>query len=196
MKLSDAEIEKRMSDPRTGWWSNPETLVFGKSYYRSQPTDDVFANLEGEIESCAGEVRQPAGGTTAQLGDPWAYLESFRQEHCLRFLPVAKPAERTVKSGENVSVPIVVHHDPGKEVEVSISAEVPSGWKIASGTGRFILPAEANTKLRVEIETPLLPEAELKAAEKQAVVVRVDEAGKSVGGARVDVLLRANALPQ
>ena len=33
-KLSDEQIEKMMSDPDTGWWTDPETLIFGKSASR------------------------------------------------------------------------------------------------------------------------------------------------------------------
>jgi LmbE family N-acetylglucosaminyl deacetylase len=197
MKLSDADVEKRMSNPNTSWWSNPQTLVFGKSFYKNKPTDDIFANLDGEIESCLStEVPIPPGSTVAQLGDPWAYLDSFRHGHCLNSMPVAKPAEITVKSGGILSLPIVVRHDSKKETEVNITAELPAGWKIATGTGKFLLPAEPKTNLRVEIETLLLSEAELKTAKKQAVTVKVDEGGKTVGVASVDVLLKANALPQ
>src|SRR5215471_16297170 len=43
-KLSDAELEKRMSDPETGWWSEPQTLIFGKSNVGGAATDDPFTN--------------------------------------------------------------------------------------------------------------------------------------------------------
>ena len=41
-KLSDAEVEKMMKDPNQAWWTEPETLVFGKSVVGGKPTEDVF----------------------------------------------------------------------------------------------------------------------------------------------------------
>jgi len=40
--LSDEEIQKAMSDPSHLWWSEPETLIFGKSVTTANPTDDIF----------------------------------------------------------------------------------------------------------------------------------------------------------
>jgi len=93
-------------------------------------------------------------------------------------------------------VPIIVKHAVGKDLEVTLSATVPSGWKVVSGTGKFILPSEARTNLRVEIETPTLAETELKAAKKQKVVVKVETDRNLVDEVQLDVLLKAGGLPQ
>ena len=45
-KMSDAELEKIMSDPNSAWWSEPLTLIFGKSVVGGKPTDDVFAHID------------------------------------------------------------------------------------------------------------------------------------------------------
>lgn len=197
-KLSDAELQKRMSDPDTGWWSEPETLIFGKSYYSSRPTDDVFAKLEGKPSECPSSAPavQLAGATLLELGGPWGFYKEFRKQHCLSELPVAKVAEIAVKAGSTVSVPITIHHDASKELEITVSAAVPDGWKIASGTGTLKLPAEERTNLRVEIETPALSAADLKIAKTQTIRVQVDEAGHTAQAVELNVALRANALPQ
>src|ERR1700731_1652368 len=77
-RMSDAEVEKMMSDPDAAWWTEPEALVFGKSHYLSKTTDDVFANLEGEPNRClelSEKVQRPSAGTTAKLGGPWGYYQ-------------------------------------------------------------------------------------------------------------------------
>jgi len=197
-KLSDVELQKRMSDPDTGWWSEPETLIFGKSYYRSMPTDDVFTNLNGKTVECQGSAStaQLAGSTSVELGGPWAFYKEFRKVHCLSELPVAKVAEIAVKSGGPVSIPLIIHHDGTKELEISVSAAVPDGWKVTSGTGKLKLPAEDRTNLQVEIETPTLNAAELKNGKPQLIRVQVEAAGQAAQTVELRVLLRNGGLPQ
>jgi hypothetical protein len=198
-KLSDAELQKRMSDPDTGWWSEPETLIFGKSYYLNKPTDDVFAKLEGKPSECPSYIPspQPAGGTLVELGGPWGFYKEFRKAHCLSELPVAKVAEIAIKAGSTLSVPVLIHHDASKELEIRVSAQVPGGWKVTSGgAGNLKLPAEERTNLRVEIETPAVSAADLKATKTQTIRVQVEEAGHAAQRVELNVLLRSNALPQ
>jgi len=109
---------------------------------------------------------------------------------------VADPPEIGVKSGTTLSLPLTIHHDEKRKLEATISAELPQGWKVLNGAGKFLLPAEADTNVRVEIETPALTEAELKRATPQPVMIRVQADGKSAGEVKVDVLLKASALPQ
>jgi LmbE family N-acetylglucosaminyl deacetylase len=196
-KLSDAEIEKLMSDPQQGWWSNPETLIFGKSFYASQPTDDVFANLEGKPAACAGPspVAQPGGDITIELGGPWSFYRQFRKDHCLGDLPLAKVPEIAIKNGSTLGVPLTIHHDR-KELEINVSVTAPNGWKVTSGTGKLKLPAEKRTNLRVELEAPTLAEAELKAAKTETIRVQVEEAGHAAQTVELKISLRGSALPQ
>src|SRR5271157_5130787 len=55
-KMTDEQIEKVMSDPNAQWWSDPETLIFGKSAVGGKPTDDVFAHID---EKPRKEHREP-----------------------------------------------------------------------------------------------------------------------------------------
>ena len=196
-KLSDAEIEKLMNDPQQGWWSNPETLIFGKSHYENKPADDVFANLEGKPLACvaAAPAAQTAGEITVELGGPWGFYKQFRRVHCLNEAPVAKVPEIAIKSGSPVDVPITIHHG-AKELEIAVIAVVPNGWKVLGGTGKLKLPAEERTNLRVEIETPKLAEADLKTAKIETVRVQVETAGDATQTMELKVALRGNALPQ
>lgn len=191
-KLSDAEMEKLMNDPQQGWWSNPETLIFGKSYYTSKPTDDVFANLGGKLMTCVVFTES----VTAELGGPWSFYTQFRKNHCLSELPVAKVPEIAVKSGSMLSVPVTIYHDASKELDITVSAAVPAGWKVASGGGKLKLPPERRTNLRVDIETPALSEVVLKTAKAETIRVQIEEPGHEAQTIELKVSLRTNALPQ
>jgi LmbE family N-acetylglucosaminyl deacetylase len=196
-KMNEEQLSKMIDDPDFGW-PEPETLIFGKSYYVSKSTNDVFANLEGKTTDCPLTTGAQASSenTFVALGGPWAFYEKFRKAHCLQNLLVADPLEIGVKAGTTLSLPLTIHHDQKRTLEVTISAELPQGWKVFNGAGKFLFPAEADTDVRVEIETPTLTEAELKKAMPQLVKVKVEANGKSVGEAKVDVLLKASSLPQ
>jgi hypothetical protein len=186
-----------IDDPDFGW-PEPETLIFGKSYYASKPTDDVFANLDGDVNVCpkpaTAIVLKVKGNDGVALGGPWIYYNEFRRSHCLESLPIADPPEIGVKSGTMLSVPLIVY-DEKTTPEVTISADAPQGWKVVSGTGQFLLPAEANATFRVDIQTPTLSDEELKKAVPLPVkvTVRTTHYHREF---EIKVLLKASALPQ
>lgn len=202
VKASDEQIAKMMSDPNTGWWSDPETLIFGKSEVPSSPTDDVFAGVKPgplpmEVRAVKYEDFIFSKGDHMSIGGPWVYYGYFRQKHHLDAVPVARTPEIAIKAGTIVAVPLSVRHsDPMAPMNITLTVEAPAGWKIQSGQGQFTLPAEASTDLRVEIETPALSAEELKKIAPLEIVVKSEANGKSIGEVRLRVLLRANALPQ
>lgn len=198
-KMSDAEVEKMMSDPNAAWWTEPETLVFGKSYYLSKATDDVFANLEGEPNRCPGlstKVQLPSTATTVKLGGPWGFYQSFREAHCLGALRVADPPEIAVMAGAQVYVPLTIAHAGSKALKLQLNVEAPKGWKVTSGEGEVALPAEASSEMRVEVETPTLTASELKANSPQEIVVHAFVDGAPAGDIKLRVQLRSHGLPQ
>jgi LmbE family N-acetylglucosaminyl deacetylase len=202
LKASDEQVEKMMSDPNTGWWTEPETLIFGKSEVQGAPTDDVFAGIEPgplpvEMHAMRYEDFISTKGDRLSIGGPWLYYGYLRAKHHLDAVPVARTPEIAVKAGTVVAVPLAVQHaDPMAPLSVTVTVEAPAGWKIQSGQGQFTLPAEASTDLRVEIETPLPAAEELKKIQAQEIVVKGEANGKSIGEVHLRVLLRGNALPQ
>jgi LmbE family N-acetylglucosaminyl deacetylase len=198
-KMSDAEVEKMMSDPGAAWWTEPETLIFGKSYSMSKATDDVFANLEGEPNRCPGlsaKVQRPSAATTVKLGGPWGFYQSFREAHCLGTLRVADPPEIAVMAGSQVYVPLTIAHAGNKALKVQLKVEAPKDWNVTSGEGEITLPAEATSELRVEVETPKLSASELKASGAQEIVVHALADGAPAGDIKLRVQLRSHGLPQ
>lgn len=201
-KMSDEQLEKLMSDPNTGWWTEPLTLIFGKSVVGGAPTDDVFANIKAgaeirEVPASKPNERDSATRNEVVLGGPWEFYAQFRAAHGLENLLQASTPEIAVKAGSMLLVPLVIRHaDPSQAMKVHLKVEAPSGWKVVSGQGEFALAAETSTALGVEIETPVLSAEELKKAEPQEVTVRAEASGKSIGEVKLRVLLRSYALPQ
>jgi LmbE family N-acetylglucosaminyl deacetylase len=202
-KMSNEQIEKIMSDPDSGWWEDPETLIFGKGVASGGVAGDVFSGIT-RGEEIPGLVlhRQIASTLPAAqepqivLGGPWLFYQEFRQAHELINLPLRKVAEIAIKAGSMLSIPLVVVHKGGVAAEISLKATVPEGWKVISGEGLLGLPAERQTALRVDLQTPELSFDALKNAKPQDVVVQLLVNGRPAGTVHLNVVLRASGLPQ
>ena len=206
-KMSDEELEKMMNAPNTAWWSEPSTLIFGKSVVGGIVTDDVFAHIDEkpvrsptkEAVSCGAHGEEGAGNEKlprVELGGPWQFYAEFYPAHGLCQLPVAKVPEIRVQAGSTLVVPVVMHHEPTGTLPVNLTVKAPEGWKVGQGARRMILPAEESTSLAVHIETPALSSDELNKAVPQEVQVSAEAGGQQAGEVRLRVLLRATALPQ
>lgn len=207
-KMSDAQIEEFVSDPNTGWWPEPFTLIFGKSMVGGKRTDDVFAHIEEKPEkppqkaagTCANHASAADDGSKIPrlgLGGPWRFYEEFYSAHGLCGLPIAKTPEIAIKSGTDLVVPLVLVHEALKPLTVNVKANAAQGWKATTGSGKLQLPAEDETSFPVYIETPTLSAEELKkGAAKQEVRVSAEVDGRAIGEVRLKVVLRGTALPQ
>jgi LmbE family N-acetylglucosaminyl deacetylase len=203
--LSEEQLNKMMSDTEHRWWSEPITLIFGKATVPTQPSDPIFPNVESGRKqpsdsvvfgSGPGVVSDSTQPLILELGDPWHFYGEFRHAHQLTNLPVASIPEIAVKSGTVVGVPLVITRRPGAPHEIVVSVTAPSGWNVISGAGKFVLPDEETSYLRVEVQTPAIPEKELQGRQADSVVVSGMAGEKSIGEAKLKVLLRSSALPQ
>lgn len=201
-KMSDAELDKMMNDPDKAWWSEPLTLIFGKSVVGGKRTDDVFAHTDGKpLKEALFRGGPGVEGTDEgplpriELGGPWKFYAEFYPAHRLN-LPTAKMPEIAIKSGTTLVVPIVILHNATKTLSISFTVNAPEGWKVVHGAGQFLLPSEAATFLGVQIETPTLTAEQLNKAEPQEVTVRAEAQGSRVGEVHMQVLLRASAIPE
>ena len=200
-KMSDAEIEKMMSDPDTGWWEEPMLLIFGKSVVGGAPTDDIFSGIKtGQAIKFAALPKidgdNGAAGNGVVIGGPWLFYSAFLRRHGLPVLAALKQPEIAVKTGTTLYVPFVIQHGEEKDSKATLKVEAPAGWKIIAGQGEFQLPAEPATAMRVDLETPLLSAEELKKLPMQEISVQVQLDGKPAGEVKLNVQLKATALPQ
>ena len=201
-KMSDAELEKMMSDPDTGWWGDPSTLIFAKSVVGGLPADPVFSHVDEKPVRPASQVVDscdPAGQRTnvsVELGGPWEFYSHFYPAHGLCQLKVAKVPEIVVKSGVTLIVPLVIEHDASKTAQLSLSLKLPEGWKAGPGGLQFALPAESSSAVAIHVDTPTLTGDALKKAVLQEVRVTAEVDGKPAGEVLLRVTLKASALPQ
>jgi LmbE family N-acetylglucosaminyl deacetylase len=204
-KLTDEQLNAMMSDPAHMWWSEPMTLIFGKATVPTQPWDAIFPDVEPRQKQPPVEAKSGPSVVSDQdehkplslaLGDPWYFYGHFRHAHKLTDLPVARVPEIAVKDGVVVAIPLVVKRQPGATREITVKAAVPSGWKVVSGEGKFLLADEEINYLRVEVQSPQIADNELKGRQPDSMVVTGISGDKTIGQAELRVLLRSSALPQ
>ena len=202
--LSDAQLAKLMDDPEHAWWSEPMTLIFGKAAAPTQPWDAIFPDVEPRQKEPAATPHIATASATAKteqplslaLGEPWSFYDQFRLAHKLTNLPQASSPEIAVKAGTVVAVPLIIARRPGSSREITLKVTAPNGWKITSGAGKFLLPDEETIYLRVELQSPDVPEKELKGRQPDSIVVSAQAGEKSIGEVELKVTLRSGALPQ
>src|SRR5579859_3230729 len=203
--LSDEEIVKAMSDPSHLWWSEPETLIFGKSVTTAKPTDDIFTESSSSApqassnpRALAGVAYQSAGAPKpiVTIGGPWEFYDHFRDKHGLWQMPVAKEPEIAVKAGSIVGIPIHILRDTLRSQTFALTVDVPSGWKVVNGTGSFEAPSGTVASVRVEMQTPELSKDQLKETKPETIVVHVSEAEKPIGDVKLKVQLVSGGVPQ
>ncbi len=195
-KMSDAEIEKMMA---ADGWAEDQTFVLGKSLVGGATTDPIFAGIESgaiPFRRAAFSVEAPKGDVAVTLAGPWSFYAEFRAAHQLTHLPHPEPPEIALQEGTTLIVPLWVRNSTGSPVEVKLSAELPAGWTVSSGAGKVKVGANQTAGTRVEILLGALKDAGKGKDGAQAVTVKAESGGKSVGEVVMKVELRKKALPE
>jgi len=93
-------------------------------------------------------------------------------------------------------VPLWLRNRTGAAREVTLSADLPAGWTVQGGAGKFTLAAKQVAATRVDIALPELGDADPKKQEPREVTVHAQSNGQSIGIVKLRVVLRKRALPQ
>ena len=200
--LSDDEIQKAMSDPNKLWWSEPETLIFGKAMVPgTKPTDEPFAGTAASSDFHSELPTTIIGREThrieLRIGGPWDFYAEFRKRHNLESLPTSSGPEIMVKSGTTLMIPMIVEHSPAMASStLKISANVPQAWRVESGTGTFQLPIEKMTALQLDVAIPSLTREEVNSSKPQEITIHAELDGKPIGEIRMKVALQNGGVPQ
>jgi LmbE family N-acetylglucosaminyl deacetylase len=195
-KMNDAEIEKMMA---ADGWASDQTFVLGKSLVGGATTDPIFSGIEsGAIpyRRAAFSVEAPKGDVAVTLAGPWSFYDEFRAAHGLTHLPHPEPPEIALQEGTTLIVPLWVRNSTGEAREIALSAELPQGWTVSNGTGTVKVGAHQTAGTRVEIALGMLKDAPKGKSGAQAVTVKAESGGKSVGEVVMKVELRKKALPE
>ena len=195
-KMTDAEIEKLA---QTDGWGDSIRFVLGKSLVGGSVTGDMFEGVApGAIlfhpPERATEPKQPE--LSIELAGPWNFYAQFRRAHALTHLPHPEPPEIALQLGTALVIPLWVHNETGSAQEITLAADLPSGWTLVSGTGKFSVAAHQTAAARVEINLPPLTDNAPRKIDAQEITVRAEAQGKSIGVVKLRVEPRKRSLPE
>jgi LmbE family N-acetylglucosaminyl deacetylase len=194
--LNDAQLEKLMTSE--GYWSEALRFVRGKSLVGGSPTGDVFENVTADpIVFSRPEVAPEAerAEVSVELAGPWSFYAEFRRAHGLTHLPHPEPPEIALQVGTTLAIPLWVRNQTGAAQEITLSTDLPAGWAVQSGAGKFSIGAKQTAAARVEVSLPAATNT-AKKNELQEITVRAESGGRSMGAVKLRVALRKRALPQ
>jgi LmbE family N-acetylglucosaminyl deacetylase len=196
--LSDAELEKRaISDG----WGEAQHFILGKSLVGGSVTGDIFERVDAQPIPFAHPQIPPMPPATSpqpavELAGPWSFYAHFRHAHGLEHLWHPEPPEIALQAGTSLVIPLWLRNPTSTPRELALSVDVPTGWTLQSGAGKFALAANEIAGARVQIGLPALEESAKSKQAPQEVTVRAESNGQSVGVVKLHVELRKTALPQ
>lgn len=196
-QMDEAQIEK-MATSADGRGAD-QHFVLGKSLIGGTVTGDIFEGIPpGAIALARPEISaEPAKpDLSVELAGPWSFYADFRRAHGLTHLPHPEPPEIALEAHGTLVIPVWIRNRTAKTQEITVSAIMPAGWSVQSGTGRFSVGAQQTAATRVEVLLPPLPENAQNKSAAQEVSVRAEANGKIIGEAKLRVELRKGALPQ
>ena len=195
-KMDDAAIEKMAA---ADGWADVQRFVLGKSLVGGTVTGDVFENVIADAIPFlrAGISAEPERGDVGvELAGPWSYYAEFRRMHGLGHLPHPEPPEIALQAGTSLVIPLWLRNGTAAAREVTRSADLPAGWTVLSGAGKFTLAAKQVAAPRIEINLPVFGDAAKTREDAREVTVRAESNGQSIGVVKLHVELRKRALPE
>ena len=196
-RKSEAELEKMATSG--AWWAEGQRFVLGKSVVGGSVTGDIFENVKPGAIAYVRPNAQPEAegpGFSVELAGPWSFYADFRREHGLSHLAHPEPPEIALQAGTTLVIPLWLRNHTDASQEVTLSVDLPAGWKLQNGDEKFVVAAKQVAAHRIEIALPALSDTTKEKSEPQEVTVRAESKGKSVGGAKLRVEVRKSALPQ
>jgi LmbE family N-acetylglucosaminyl deacetylase len=195
-KMDDSAIEKMMA---ADGWTDVQRFVLGKSLVGGSVTGPVFEGVTAEtipFRREAFSVGVEAAELSVKLAGPWDFYAEFRRAHGLGHLPHPEPPEIALQAGTSLVIPLWIRNLTGSSREVTFSVDLPAGWTVSNGSGRFVVAARQTSAVRIEINLPPLTDPKKTKEDAREVTVRGESNGASVGVVQLRVELRKRALPE
>jgi LmbE family N-acetylglucosaminyl deacetylase len=195
-KMDEAEIAKKAE---SNGWTQSLDFVFGKSLVGGSVTGDIFEGITPGAIAFARPQAQAAPelpDVAIELAGQWNFYSEFRRAHGLENLPHPEPPEIALQAGTTLVIPLWLRNETASAQEITLTVDLPAGWKVEGGDGKFLVAAKQVAALRVEISLPALNDAKATKQDAQEVTVHGASNGKSVGTVKLRVELRKRALPE
>ena len=196
-QMDEAQIEKMATSD--GGWTDAQHFVLGKSLVGGSASGDIFEGITPAAIPFARPEFLPEPSRPdlfVELDGPWSFYAEFRRAHGLTHLPHPEPPEIALQAPGTLVIPLWLRNRTAKIQEITLTATLPAGWAMQSGTGKFSVAAKQAVAARLEVNLPALGENGPKKLEAQEVTVHAESNGQNIGDVKLRVELRKRALPQ
>ena len=139
------------------YFKHPVHFILGKSLVGGSRTGDIFEGITPGPISYHGMPNYQAEtheGVSVELGGPYLFYSRFWKAHGLDHLASLYPPEAGVGPEMEVSVPIIIRNDTGSAQKVSLTVEIPAGWKEESGSAVYPVDAHNSYPFRAIFVAP------------------------------------------
>ncbi|MBP1648945.1 MAG: hypothetical protein H6Q30_2390 [Bacteroidetes bacterium] len=193
--VSEVGLEAKTTGDYTAFlnWMRTFRLIFGKSVVKATPRGDVFEGITPvPVPFTPPRGYQPRNyqGTTIEMGGAFAFYRDFWRAHNIEHLATTVKPEVGIAAGSYLQFPLILRNDTKDSVEVVLKPQIPRGWEVAAGAGRYLLaPGQiypAQTILHAPVEQPAVAQITWLAESK----------GRSIGDCTMTVTLSEWTLPQ
>jgi len=168
-------------------FETPLRFVFGKSLVGGSVTGDIFEGVvPGPIPFAPVRGYRPPvrEGLSIELGDSWAFYSDFWPAHDIgRLAGLMKFPEIGVLSASGVELPLLLHNDTSEPEKISLSVELPDGWKASGGDSLYPVGPHDVYPVRVTLTPPAKPEGGW-----QQITWRAESKGRAVGSVTVQTM--------
>ncbi len=129
---------------------DPLRLIRGKSLVGGSIGADVFDGIAAApipFVPAPGYRPVTASAPTLAMGGPWRFYRAFWQAHGLDALTGIDLHEiGPVGSGAVVRVPLTISNPTDAPIEVTVTAQLPTGWREEPRATAFVVPANGEVQ--------------------------------------------------
>jgi hypothetical protein len=171
-----ASARKALAEGDFHSYQQPVQLVLGKSNVEASVMGDVFEGVRPEpiaFAQARGYRPESHQDLWVELGSPWRFYRQFWSAHNIEHLGRLHPPETGLIGGRLLRVPLLLHNDTDQSKEISLTVDLPRGWKEVRSPVRYPVRAHDVYPLVADYVSPRTSSAEWQLLTWHAAVAGV-----------------------
>ncbi len=169
-------------------------LMFGKSIVKCRPDGNLFEGIPmgpASYVRAGGYQPIPLKGISLRLGGAFAFYRDFWRAHDIQNIAEFVGPEMEVAQGSYIHVPLEIANGSSDSIIVTLTPELPEGWKLSSGAGRYHVGPNEVCPVQTFMFAPAEPRPDFR-----NVTWKAESQGKSAGTVTIRFKVSEWTLPQ
>jgi len=135
------EPQRDLASGNLKYFDKPLTFILGKSLVGGSATGNIFQDVvEGPIPFHPVRGYRPNPNRPdlwLELGGGWAFYRRFYPAHDLMSMEHLLSPQIGINSGQDFSIPLILHNGTGKPVVFNLETKMPDGWSLDSNSAMY-----------------------------------------------------------